>query len=279
MDAAFHLLSGSIVAPVPVDDYDVVQPCPLPGLDDLALSDKEAVRSAFCLLSTLIACFHRIARDCNAPAFARFLDDTRSIFAMLAAATLGSVTWPAPGHLFVLNPYSSVSADDLLAFLNSDDSLHCDIDWGPVPQPIRDLMSPAAACLYTWMGNSFAPPILDFLYCFTSSPTAFVSCWTACPADASFLDKPAIVKRVDQIRNRTDLDSPAHVLVEISQRVKAVIHPLLQSLFTASSHLPAPREDYFDNLISRPNVADIVATVPHQLIGIVRVAQVLPPLP
>lgn len=279
MDAAFDVFICSVVAPVAADEYPVAGPCPLQGMVDLAFEDKEAIRTAFCLLSTLVATFHRIAKDCNAPAFARFLEDTRSVFAMLAPASLGSVAWPSPGQLFVLTPYASVSHEDWLIFLNSDDTRRCEIDWGPSPQSVRDLLAPAAACLYTWMGNAFAPPILDLLYCFTASPTSFVSCWTPCPADASFLDKPAVVKRVTQLRTRGDLDSPAHALVEVSQRVATIVQPLLQSLFTASSHLPASRSTYFDDLVTRLSVADLVEAVPQQLLGITRVAQVLSPLP
>ena len=208
MDAAFDVFICSVVAPVAADEYPVAGPCPLQGMVDLAFEDKEAIRTAFCLLSTLVATFHRIAKDCNAPAFARFLEDTRSVFAMLAPASLGSVAWPSPGQLFVLTPCASVSHEDWLIFLNSDDTRRCEIDWGPSPQSVRDLLAPAAACLYTWMGNAFAPPTPDLLYCFTASPTSFVSCWTPCPADASFLDKPAVVKRVTQLRTRGDLDSP-----------------------------------------------------------------------
>ena len=68
-------------------------------------------------------------------------------------------------------------------------------------------------------------------------------------------------------------------LVEVSQRVTAIVQPLPQSLFAASSHLPASRLTYFDSLVIRISVSDLVAALPQQLLGIMRVAQVLSPLP
>jgi hypothetical protein len=158
MDAAFDVFICSVVAPVAADEYPVAGPCPLQGMVDLAFEDKEAIRTAFCLLSTLVATFHRIAKDCNAPAFARFLEDTRSVFAMLAPASLGSVAWPSPDQLFGLTPYASVSHEDWLIFLNSDDTRRCDIDWGPSPQSVRNLLpSRLRVCIRGWAMPSLRP--------------------------------------------------------------------------------------------------------------------------
>ena len=111
MGAAFEVFICSVLAPVAADEYTVVHPCPLQGMDDLSFVDKEPIRTVFCVLSTLVATFHRIARDCNAPAFARFLEDIHSVFTMLATAWLGSVAWPSPGQLFVLTPDAYVSQE------------------------------------------------------------------------------------------------------------------------------------------------------------------------
>ena len=91
-------------------------------------------------------------------AFARFLEDTRSVFAMLAPASLGSVAWPSPDQLFGLTPYASVSHEDWLIFLNSDDTRRCDIDWGPSPQSVRNLLlSRLRVCIRGWAMPSLRP--------------------------------------------------------------------------------------------------------------------------
>ena len=209
---ALEVFICPVVPSVVGDEYTVVHPCPLQDMDDLSFVNKEAIRTACCLSSTLVATFRRIAKDCNAPVLGGY-----SFWVRHARTSLVGLYGMAVSRSTVCVDalYASVSHEDWLTFLNSDNTRRCGIDGGPSPQSIRDLLAPTASCRYTWMGNAFAPPILDQLYCFTASPASFVSCWTPCPADASCLDKLAVLKRVTQLLTRGDLDSPAHALAEV----------------------------------------------------------------
>lgn len=201
----------------------------IPGISKASEMDADNMRKAVaCVqwLSVVCAAAHKAQANQSKHKQANL--DARQCMSMLLKV-------PESERPFrVLEPKTTLA--DMNAKLSSTDDYDastCTVEWGPPPGDVRDLLSPAAMGMITWLGPRYSIPLLDLAFAFASNYDEFSQMWLGCPASTADLDIMGVEDRAATIRALPEIKSPGDAIILLTRRVEETLSPMVEAIFKA----------------------------------------------
>lgn len=257
------------------DDANTAIADALPQFATLPQSSQDDIRIAASLISTCSTLCQSLCKITTKDLVKTYGLSARTLLHMLCPSSKNG-----NANAFTIpTRKASVNAAGLLERTTEASSTTCDIDWGPIPGPVRNSLSISSQYFCSWLGGDAAMAVLNFIYAFASSPAAWTVAWNACPIEHDHLDFPALAEKAEALRARSSCDLSTRVVATLARAVIDALKPVLKALYTSSTMLPQPTSTYFEERIVHVSPHDVTAAAPHQYANLVKTTQVHSPLP